>query len=255
MWIDPQGPIRSGVGNRIAYREAFQWVAKKNENSNYQGKNMAIEIIIVEDHPLMQKGMEMTLNAEIDMQVVGMASSGEEALSLVEKKQPRLAIVDISLPGMSGLELIKMLRTRHDDLRILVVSRHEEDLFAERAVRAGAQGYIMKIDAGDQVVDAVRKIAAGGIYLSDKISSKLLMNLTSGHDPGEKSPYELLSDRELSVFRMIGKGRSTKEIAGRMHISSKTVDTYKARIREKLNIPDGAGLLQQAVQWTREKEQ
>ncbi len=216
---------------------------------------MALEIIIVEDHPLMQKGMEMTLNAEIDMQVVGMASSGEEALSLVEKIRPKLAIVDISLPGMSGLELIKLLRARHDDLRILVVSRHEEDLFAERAVRAGAQGYIMKIDAGEQVVDAVRKIANGGIYLSDKISSKLLMNLTSGHDAGEKSPYELLSDRELSVFRMIGKGRSTKEIASRMHISSKTVDTYKARIREKLNIADGAGLLQQAVQWIREKEQ
>ena len=215
---------------------------------------MAIKIIIVEDHPLMQKGMEMTLNAEMDMEVVGMASSGEEALSLVDKIRPDLAVVDISLPGISGLELIRQLRMRNDALRILVVSRHEEELFAERAVRAGAQGYIMKMDAGEQVADAVRKIANGGIYLSEKISSRLLLNLAGGGDAREKSPYELLSDRELAVFRMIGQGRPTKEIAGRMHISSKTVDTYKARIREKLNIPDGARLLQQAMQWVKEKD-
>lgn len=215
---------------------------------------MAIKIIIVEDHPLMQKGMEMTLNAEMDMEVIGMAATGEEALALVDKAGPDLAVVDISLPGMSGLELIKQLRSRHDDLLILVVSRHEEELFAERAVRAGAQGYIMKIDAGEQVADAVRKIANGGIYLSEKISSRLLLNLTGGSDAREKSPYELLSDRELAVFRMIGQGRPTKEIASRMHISSKTVDTYKSRIREKLNIPDGGRLLKEAVQWVKEKD-
>ena len=209
--------------------------------------------MIVEDHPLMQKGMEMTLDAEMDMEVVGMASSGEEALLLVEKVSPDLAVVDISLPGMSGLELIKHLRMRNDALRILVVSRHEEELFAERAVRAGAQGYIMKIDAGEQVADAVRKIAGGGVYLSEKISSRMLLNLTGGSAAREKTPYELLSDRELAVFQMIGQGRPTKEIAGRMHISSKTVDTYKARIREKLNVPDGARLLQEAVQWVKEK--
>lgn len=215
---------------------------------------MALRIIIVEDHPLMQKGMEMTLAAESDMEVVGMASTGEEALALAEKVRPDLAVVDISLPGMNGLELISRLRSLYIDLRILVVSRHEEDLFAERAVRAGAQGYIMKMDAGDQVVDAVRKIAGGGVYLSDKISNKLLLNMAWGFDQKGKSPYEVLSDRELSVFRMIGQGRPTREIAGRLHISSKTVDSYKARIREKLNIPDGARLLKQAVQWVREME-
>lgn len=215
---------------------------------------MALRIMIVEDHPLMQKGMEMTLNAESDMEVAGMASTGEEALSVADKVRPDLAVVDISLPGMNGLELIRQLRATYDDLRILVVSRHEEELFAERAVRAGAQGYIMKIDAGDQVVDAVRKIADGGVYLSEKISSKLLLNLAWGGEQKEKSPYDVLSDRELTVFRMIGQGRHTREIAERMHISSKTVDTYKARIREKLDIPDGARLLRQAVQWFREKE-
>lgn len=215
---------------------------------------MTVKIIVVEDHPLMQKGLEMTLNAEIDMDVVGMASSGEEALALLEEKSSDLAVVDISLPGMSGLELIKELRSRHDDLRILVVSRHEEDLFAERAVRAGAQGYIMKIDAGEQVVDAVRKISRGGVYLSEKISSKLLMNMSMGAEQRERAPFELLSDRELAVFRMIGQGRQTKEIASRLHISSKTVDTYKSRIREKLNIRGGKRLLQQAVQWVKEKD-
>ena len=215
---------------------------------------MAIRIIIVEDHPLMQKGMEMTLQAEFDMEIVGMAASAEEAIDLVNRTKPDLAIVDISLPGMSGLELIKLLRSKYNHVRILVVSRHEEELFAERAVRAGAQGYVMKIHAGDQIVEAARRIAKGGVYLSEKISSKLLLNLTQGTDSGAKSPYELLSDRELEVFRMIGQGKPTREIATRMHISSKTVDTYKSRIREKLNITDGPQLLQQAVQWVKEKE-
>ncbi len=215
---------------------------------------MAITVNIVEDHPLMQKGMEMTLKAETGIEVTGMASTAEEAIDLVEKTRPDVAIVDISLPGMSGLELIKVLRAKRDDLKVLVVSRHDEELFAERAVRAGAQGYIMKIHAGEQIAEAVRKIAAGGVYLSEQVSNKLLMNLTGGSNTGEKSPYELLSDRELDVFRMIGKGRPTKEIAQRMHISSKTVDTYKSRIREKLNFADGSQLLRMAMQWVREKE-
>ncbi len=215
---------------------------------------MGLNIIIVEDHPLMQKGMEMTLQAEPGFEVVGMATTGEEALELMERTKPDLAIVDISLPGMNGLELIRILRSRSEEIRILVVSRHDEELFAERAIRAGAQGYIMKMNAGEQIVDAVRKIKNGGMYLSETISNKMLMGLSSGINSKERSPYQLLSDRELDVFRMIGQGITTREIARRMHISSKTVDTYKARIREKLNITNSSELLQQAVQWVKEKE-
>ncbi|MDG5767535.1 response regulator transcription factor [Balneolales bacterium ANBcel1] len=213
---------------------------------------MTFKIIIVEDHPLMQKGMEMTLQAEADFEVVGIASSAEEAIGMVEEKRPDLAIIDISLPGMSGLELIRNLRSQFTGLKALVVSRHEEELFAERAIRAGAQGYMMKMHAGDQVVEAVRRIADGGLYLSEKISNRLLMGLSLGHDASSASPSDALSDRELQVFRLIGEGKSTRTIAERMHISTKTVDTYKTRIREKLHINDRSTLLQQAVQWVKE---
>ncbi|MGM0739571.1 MAG: response regulator, partial [Bacteroidota bacterium] len=159
----------------------------------------------------MQKGMQMTLQAEADMEVVGLAATAEEAIDMINEQSPDVAIVDISLPGMSGIELIKVLSSDRDGLRMLVVSRHEEELFAERAVRAGASGYIMKINAGEQIVDAVRKIASGGIYLSEKISSRMLMNLAGSSAVKKMSPYEMLSDRELSVFRLLGQGKPTRE--------------------------------------------
>lgn len=216
---------------------------------------MGYNIVLVEDHPLMQKGMEMTLQSEPDFEVTGMVSTAEEAFDLVENKKPDIAVIDISLPGMNGIELIRHLRTTHPDLRILVVSRHDEELFAERAVRAGAQGYIMKMHAGEQIVDAVRRIANGGLYLSDAVSQKLLMRISAGTDnKKEGSPFQRLSDRELEVFRLIGRGKPTREIASQMHISSKTVDTYKSRIREKLNITDSSTLFQQAMQFVKEKE-
>ncbi|MEX0681184.1 MAG: response regulator transcription factor [Balneolales bacterium] len=216
---------------------------------------MGTKIIIVEDHPLMQKGIEMTLDAEMDFEVVGAAVSAEQALEFVSKVNPDLAIIDISLPGMNGIELIKHFRTHDPDLLMLVVSRHDEELFAERAIRAGARGYIMKMQAGEQLVEAVRKILKGGFFLSDKMSNKILMEMVSG-GPGRKaaSPYERLSDRELEVFRMIGQGKATRDIARRLHVSSKTIDSYKARIKEKLNIGNSSNLLQEAVQWVKERE-
>ena len=214
---------------------------------------MGIRIVIVEDHPLMQKGLALTLQSEQGMEVVGMVSAAEQASELIEKTAPDLAIVDISLPGMSGLELIRLLKAQFEQLRILVISRHDEELFAERAIRAGARGYMMKMNAGDQVVEAVCKIMDGGTYLSEKISNRMLMSFSSGMAARQNSPIEVLSERELQVFRMIGNGRPTREIAERLHISSKTVDSYKARIREKLGISDGPALLQSAVQWMKEE--
>lgn len=223
------------------------------ESRDNQERRTGIHIVIVEDHPLMQKGLALTLQSEHGMEVVGMVATAEEAPELIAKTEPDLAIVDISLPGMSGLELIRLLKSRFEQLKILVISRHDEELFAERAIRAGARGYMMKMNAGDQVVEAVRKIMAGGTYLSEHISNRLLMSFSSGRTARQTSPIEVLSERELQVFRMIGNGRPTRDIAERLHISSKTVDSYKARIREKLGISDGSALLQRAVQWMKEE--
>ncbi len=206
-------------------------------------------IIIVDDHPLMRKGLMMSLSAESDVEVCAQASSAEEAMTLVESENPDLAIVDISLPGMSGLELVKHLHAIRPELYTLVVSRHDESLYAERAIRAGARGYIMKHEAGDVLMKAVRRVLSGGIYVSDEINEELLQGLASGHTMTQQSPLEILSDRELEVFELTGKGVGTREISERLHLSVKTVESYRARIKTKLNLSTANELMQHAVQW------
>lgn len=207
------------------------------------------KIIIVDDHPLMRKGLALTLQAEPDITVVGQAASAEEALEMLDKVEPDLAVVDVSLPGMSGLELIKHLQALRPDLGILVVSRHDESLYAERAIRAGARGYLMKLEAGDVIVKAVRHVLSGGIYVSEEIKERLLMGMMTGRKELNQSPLEVLSDRELEVFELTGQGLGTREIAERLHLSVKTVESYRARIKNKLNLSTAAELMQHAVQW------
>ncbi len=206
------------------------------------------KIYIVDDHPLMRKGMAMTLQSDIEFEVVGQSETAEEALSEIPDLKPDAAVIDISLPGMNGIELIKNLLSYMEGLKILVVSRHDEELYAERAIRAGAKGYLMKLEAGEVLVSAVRQILNGGIYLSDKIGSQLIMKIASGQSTGD-NPLEILSDRELEVFELTGKGESTKEIAERLHVSVKTVDTYRARIKEKMHLKSANELFRKAVQW------
>lgn len=206
-------------------------------------------VVIVDDHPLMRKGLIMSLESESDIQICGQASNAEEALSLVEELEPDLVIVDISLPGMSGLELIKHMHAIRPNILTLVVSRHDESLYAERAIRAGARGYIMKLEAGRDMVKAVRRVLNGGIYVSEEINERLLMGLASGQDTVAQSPFEVLSDRELEVFELTGRGYGTREIAERLHLSVKTVESYRARIKNKLNLSSAAELMQHAVQW------
>ncbi len=206
-------------------------------------------IIIVDDHPLMRKGLIMSLSAELDVEVCGQASTAEDAITLVESENPDLAIVDISLPGMSGLELVKHLHATNPDLFSLVVSRHDESLYAERAIRAGARGYIMKHEAGDVIMQAVRHVMSGGIYVSNEINEKLLRGMATGHTMTQQSPLEILSDRELEVFELTGKGIGTREISERLHLSVKTVESYRARIKVKLTLSTAAELMQHAVQW------
>ncbi len=207
------------------------------------------KILIVDDHPLMRKGLALSLNAEIDLTVCGQAASAEEALDALEELDPDLAIVDISLPGMSGLELIKHMQALRPEIRTLVVSRHDEALYAERAIRAGARGYVMKLEAGERIVKAVRRVLGGGIYVSEEINERLLLGLAAGRPKMAESPLELLSDRELEVFELTGRGRGTREIAERLYLSVKTVESYRARIKDKLNLKTAAELMQHAVQW------
>lgn len=206
------------------------------------------KIYIVDDHPLMRKGMAMTLENSVEFTVCGQSESAEEALSEIPKLKPDACVVDISLPGMNGIELVKNLLAQLPGLKILVVSRHDEELYAERAIKAGAKGYVMKLEAGDVLVTAVRQIMNGGIYLSDKIGSQLIMKIASGQSTGD-NPLEILSDRELEVFELTGKGESTKEIAQRLHVSVKTIDTYRARIKEKMHLKTANELMRRAVQW------
>ena len=206
-------------------------------------------IVVVDDHPLLRKGLVLSLEVETDLTVCGQASNAEDALSVVEAENPDLVLVDISLPGMSGLELIKQIHAIRPTMKTLVVSRHDESLYAERAIRAGAKGYVMKLEASDVMVKAVRRVMNGGIYVSEEINERLLLGMASGHETLAQSPLEVLSDRELEVFELTGRGYGTRDIAERLHLSVKTVESYRARIKTKLNLDSAAELMQHAVQW------
>jgi len=207
------------------------------------------KVYIVDDHPLMRKGLVMTIEKEMGFEVSGQNESGEGALSEIVKDIPDIAVVDISLPGMNGIELIKNLLHQIPDLKILVVSRHDEELYAERALRAGAKGYLMKLEAAETLITAIRQILNGGIYLSDKIGTKMLMKLTSGNASKSGNPLDVLSDRELEVFELTGKGLSTRDIGEKLHISVKTVESHRANIKDKLHLKTANELMRHAVRW------
>jgi len=206
-------------------------------------------VFLVDDHPLIRKGLRLALEAEQDLSVCGEASTAEEALAVVPKVCPDLVIVDISLPGMSGLDLIKELDAIRPGTKTLVFSRHDETLYAERAIRAGARGYVMKSEGGGALVEAIRKIRMGGIHVSAVINERLLQGIASGQQSFNQSPAEALSGRELEVFEMTGHGLGTREISERLNLSIKTVESYRARIKMKLNLANAAELVQHAVQW------
>jgi DNA-binding NarL/FixJ family response regulator len=207
------------------------------------------QIYIVDDHPLMRKGLAMTLEKEVGFELCGQAESAEQALSEILDLKPDVAIIDISLPGMNGLELVKNLLHQSPEQKILIVSRHDEELYAERALRAGAKGYLMKLEAVDVLVQAINQILNGGIYLSNKIGNKLLMKLATGSNSKSDNPLDQLSDRELEVFELTGKGLSTKEIGEKLHISVKTVESHRANIKDKLHIDTANELMRHAVRW------
>jgi DNA-binding NarL/FixJ family response regulator len=207
------------------------------------------KILIVDDHPILRKGLSMVINQEPDLMVIGEAEDAQTGLEMIESLMPDLVIVDLSLPGVDGIELIKSIKLRYRDLPALVVSMHDESLFAERALRAGARGYIMKQEAVENMLIAIRRVLNGEIFVSDKVATKMLETLISGDAKTVRSPLDLLSNRELTVFRLIGQGFKTSQIADRLHLSVKTIESYRSHIKEKLKIDTGTDLMKYAIQW------
>ena len=207
------------------------------------------KVLIVDDHPILRKGLSLLINQESDLVVQGEAEDARKALEMIEKLKPDMVIVDISLPGVDGLELLKNIRLRHAELPALVVSMHDESLFAERALRAGARGYIMKQEAVEKVLVAIRRVLAGEIFVSNKIATKMLEKFVDSDTKTAASPLALLSDRELTVLHMIGQGFGTRQIAEKLHLSVKTVESYRSHIKEKLRLSNATDLLKYAIQW------
>jgi DNA-binding NarL/FixJ family response regulator len=216
-------------------------------------KKKKTRILLVDDHPVVRKGLTALIEEEEDLEVCGEAADSMEALEQIDKLQPDLVVVDISLKKGDGLDLVKQIRSRDKVLYVLVASMHDESLFAERALRAGAQGYINKEEASTNIIAALRQILSNKIYLSAAMTDRLIQRLTNPEAvPGELA-VDRLSDRELTVFEQIGQGRTTRQIAEQLHLSIKTVETYRENIKTKLNLANGAELSRHAVQWVLEK--
>jgi len=203
----------------------------------------------VDDHPIVRQGLAMLINQEQDLVVCGQAEDAHEALRVVRESEPDMVIVDISLKETSGVELIKDLQVQYPDLPILTLSMHDEAVYGERALRAGARGYIMKQEATEKVVTAIRRVLEGEIYVSAVMAAKMVSKLIGGAGKKTGSPVERLSDRELEVFRMLGEGYNTREMAEKLHLSVKTIETYRAHIKDKLGLQDASELLRSAIQW------
>jgi DNA-binding NarL/FixJ family response regulator len=212
-------------------------------------KKNPTRILIVDDHPLLRQGITQLINEEKDMHVCGEADDPHKAMDAIETMDPDVVILDISLKGASGIELLKNLKARFPRLLVLILSMHDESVYAQRALRAGAAGYIMKQEATDKVLTALRRVLNGEVYLSDDLGSRMLNRLVGGRSNMSASPIEELSDRELEVFGLIGQGHGTRPIAEKLHLSVKTVESHRAHIKEKLNLKNATELVHHAIQW------
>jgi DNA-binding NarL/FixJ family response regulator len=210
-------------------------------------------ILIVDDHPAVREALASRIGRYSDLEVCGEAADMAEALRLVSETRPDVAVVDISLKSGSGIDLIKRIKNRNDDVRILVWSMHSESLYAGRALRAGALGYVNKDQATDRIVEAVRRVLAGKVWLSEAMAERILQGAVGTRQSrATRSPTDALADRELDVFRLIGEGNKTAEIARRLNLSVKTVETYRDRIRQKLDLDNGTELTRAATEWVLE---
>jgi DNA-binding NarL/FixJ family response regulator len=208
-----------------------------------------IKIILVDDHPLVREWLTNLIHQQPDLMVCGEAETAPAALQIIATTKPDVAIVDISLKDSSGIELIKNIKASHPHVAVIVLSMHDEQLYAERALRAGARGYIMKRETTKKVIAAIRLVLAGKLYLSERLASLFAEKFVDGNAPTVSSPIEQLSDRELEVFQLLGEGYETRQIAESLRVSMKTIQVYCARIKEKLKLANATELLREAIRW------
>ncbi len=220
----------------------------KVKNHPGTGQKVA-KVLIVDDHSLVRHGLTQLIEEEPDLEVCGQASNAAEALRSMRQVRPDVAVVDISLTDASGIELIKEIRARDDTIRVLVSSMHEESLYAERALRAGAVGYVNKHESTEKIIEAIRTALSGRIYLSNSMTNRVLHRMIGGAKEGVALPVDRLSDRELEVLQMLGSGMSSREVAESLCLSPKTVQTHRENIKKKLNLKNSADLTHYAVQW------
>lgn len=228
-----------------------------NQSSmNSNGTNQCItatrksRVFVVDDHPIVRQGLALLINREPDLMVCGEAEDAHTAMQSIATARPDIMVVDISLNGPDGLDLLKDVRTHNVELPVLILSMHDESIYAERALRAGAQGYIMKQEATEKVLVALRRILSCEIYVSERIANRMLQRFIGNRGGTRPSSVADLTDRELEVFRLIGEGHSTRQIAEELHISVKTVESYQAHIKEKLSLRSARELVQHAIQWS-----
>lgn len=206
-------------------------------------------ILLVDDHPFMRAGLAQLIERQPDLRVAGEAGQPTEAFQQLAKLKPDLILTDLTMPGRSGIEFIKDLRAQDPHLLILVVSMHDEIVYAERVLRAGARGYIMKEAGGESLLAAIRQVLQGSVYVSPRMSATILEGITGSGPKRGHSLIEKLTDREFEIFQLVGQGKNTRQIAEQLHLSSKTVDVHRSNIREKLNLQDATALVRYAVRW------
>jgi DNA-binding NarL/FixJ family response regulator len=213
--------------------------AKKNQT----------KILLIDDHPLLRNGIAQLISQQKDLIVCGEVDDSLKALDAIEKDNPDIVILDITLKKMSGIEVLKHIKVRFPRVKVLILSMHDETLYAPRALRAGASGYIMKQEAAENVITALRKILSGEVYISERMATQMLSRMVGGRATPISSPVDLLSDRELEVFTLLGKGDGTRDIAEKLNLSVKTIESHRAHIKEKLNLKNATELVRHAVQW------
>lgn len=207
-------------------------------------------VLLVDDHPIVRQGLALLIDREADLSVCGEAEGAHTAFHAIETLHPDIVVLDISLSGPDGLDVLKEIRMKSAAPPVLILSMHDESIYAERAMRAGANGYIMKQEATEKVLVAIRRILQGDVYLSDRLTKTMLQQFVRGGPPVSSSPLLNLTDRELEVFRLIGEGHGTRRIADELHLSVKTIESYQAHIKEKLALRNARELVQHAIEWT-----
>jgi DNA-binding NarL/FixJ family response regulator len=206
-------------------------------------------ILVVDDHPVVREGMARLLESQLEIEICGSAGTARDALIMVAKEKPDLVLADMTLPDRSGLELIKDIKTAHPEIPVLVISMHDENLYAERVLRAGGRGYVMKETASEHLLEAVQRVLGGEIYLSEQASQRLAEAYAGNRRNRSESPIQRLTDREFEVFQLIGNGKSTRAVGEQLHISPRTVDAHRAHIKKKLGLENGNALVRLAVRW------